>query len=51
MKNLFVLAIASLLTSQLSATVTEETVSKRSTSLIVPIDEKATMKILLSPDY
>ena len=51
MKNLFVLAITSLLTCQLSATVTGETANKRSTSLIVPIDEKATMKILLSPDY
>ena len=51
MKNLFVLAITSLLNCKVSASVTGETVSKRSTSLIVPIDEKATMKILLSPEY
>ena len=51
MRNIVKLAMATLMVANLQETAAVDAASERGTHFIVPIDEKATMKIKVNPDY
>ena len=51
MRNIVKLAMAALMVANVQETAAVDAAGKRGTHFIVPIDEKATMKIKVDPDY
>ena len=51
MRNIVKLAMAALMVVNVQETTAVDAAGKRGTHFIVPIDEKATMKIKVDPDY
>ena len=51
MKNIVKFAMAALMASHVQETAAAEVAGPRGTYFVVPIDEKAAMKIKVNPDY